>query len=64
MSQTKWYSPCLRRELVTQLYFRAKAEGIAMTTLTNRLVEEGLSHSGVQQFTARVAEDTEAITLE
>jgi len=39
---TKWYSPKLKRELVSKLYFRAKAEGVAMTTLVNRIVQTGL----------------------
>jgi len=38
----RWYSPRLKRELVSKLYFRAKAEGIAMTTLVNKIVERAL----------------------
>jgi hypothetical protein len=56
----KWYSPRLRRALVTKLYFRAKAEGVPMTRLTNRLVEEGLSRISIltgEQITARAAEE-------
>ncbi len=62
MSQAKWYSPQLRRDLVTRLYFAAKAEGIAMTTLTNRLVEEGLSQPGIvtPEVTTRVAEEPQS----
>jgi hypothetical protein len=39
---TRWYSPQLKRELVSKLYFRAKAEGVAMTTLVNRIVQTAL----------------------
>lgn len=55
----KWYSPRLRRDLVTRLYFRARAEGIPMTALTNRLVEHGLSglSIGPEFLTAKVAEE-------
>lgn len=37
-----WYSPRLSRETVRRLYFRAKREGIAMTVLTDRLVQQAL----------------------
>jgi len=36
MAKAKWYSPQLRRDLVTKLYFRAKAERIPMTRLADR----------------------------
>ena len=41
MPRAKWYSPQLRRDLVTRLYFRAKAERIPMTRLADRLIEGG-----------------------
>ena len=57
--RAKWYSPQLRRDLVKRLYFRAKAEGIPMTRLADRLIEEALARPAVVQgeFTARVAEE-------
>ena len=39
---TKWYSPQLSREIVSRLYFRAKAERILMTRLASRLIKEAL----------------------
>lgn len=38
----RWYSPRLSREIVSRLYYKAKAEGIPMTTLVNRIVGQGL----------------------
>ena len=38
----KHYSPQIRRDLVTQLYFSAKSERMPMTKLTNRLLDEAL----------------------
>lgn len=60
MPRNKWYSPRLRRELVTQLYFRAKAEGIPMTRLADRLIDEALSRPAIvhEEFTSRVAEES------
>lgn len=43
MQKQKWYSPQIRRDLVRELYFKAKAEGIAMTVLANRLIESALA---------------------
>lgn len=43
MSRAKWYSPQLSREIVSRLYFRAKAERIPMTILANRLKRSPLS---------------------
>jgi hypothetical protein len=42
MPKFRHYSPQLSRELVSQLYHKAKAERIPMTVLGNRLVEEAL----------------------
>ena len=42
MTRFKWYSPQLAREIVSRLYYKAKAEGIPMTRLANRLVEQAL----------------------
>lgn len=38
----KWYSPQLSRELISRLYFKAKAERIPMTVLVNRIVHQAL----------------------
>ena len=59
MPRAKWYSPQLRRDLVTRLYFRARAEGIPMTRLADRLIDEALARPAIvhAEFTARVAEE-------
>ena len=59
MPRAKWYSPQLRRDLVKRLYFRAKAEGIPMTRLADRLIEEALARTAIvhAELTARVAEE-------
>jgi hypothetical protein len=45
MTRFRWYSPQLPRELVSRLYVKAKAEGIPMTWLASRLIEEALGSS-------------------
>jgi hypothetical protein len=58
MPRAKWYSPQLRRDLVTRLYFRAQTEGIPMTRLADRLIEEALSRPVVhEEITSHVAEE-------
>jgi len=42
MANARCYTPQLRREVVSLLYHRAKAEGIPMTVLANRILEEAL----------------------
>jgi hypothetical protein len=42
MTRPRWYSPQLSREIISRLYHKAKAEGIAMTTLLNQIVEQAL----------------------
>jgi len=44
MPRPKYYSPEIRRDLVTKLYYRAKAEKIPMTQLTNRLLDEAMTN--------------------
>ena len=64
MGVSKWYSPQLRRDLVTKLYFRAKAEGVPMTRLVNRLVEESLSRTfACEEIAPRVAEEPQNKTV-
>jgi len=43
----RWYSPQLSREIVSRLYYKAKTEGIAMTTLLNRIVGQALDRDNV-----------------
>ena len=42
MAQSRHYSPCLERPLITALYHAAKALRIPMTRLASSLVREGL----------------------
>jgi hypothetical protein len=39
MTKPRLYSPQIPRDLVSRLYFKAKAEGIPMTRLASRLIE-------------------------
>jgi hypothetical protein len=50
MTRTKCYSPQLSREIVSRLYLKAKAEGIPMTRLASRLIEEGLDSNKSSDF--------------
>ena len=60
MAHAKWYSPQLRRDLVSRLYQRAKAEGMPMTRLANRLIDEALARLPAANSVAalRVAVET------
>jgi hypothetical protein len=42
MSQAKYYSPKIRRDLVSKLYSKAQSLDIPMTKLVDRIVAEGL----------------------
>ena len=42
MAKTKCYTPQLSPEIVSKLYFRAKAERVPMTVLANRIMENAL----------------------
>jgi hypothetical protein len=42
MTKGKWYSPQLSREIVGQLYRRAKVEHVPMAILANRLIKQAL----------------------
>jgi hypothetical protein len=61
------YSPQIRRDLVSKLYHRAKAEKMPMTKLTNCLLDEALSN--VVPFTdeietSRVAESPSPASIQ
>jgi hypothetical protein len=60
MTKAKWYSPQLSPEIVSRLYFKAKAEGIPMTVLANQLMEEALGNKKQIQI-PRVAENQHLI---
>jgi hypothetical protein len=42
MSQAKYYSPKIRRDLVSKLYRKAQSLDVPMTQLVDRIVAEGL----------------------
>lgn len=43
MAKSKCYTPQLSSEIVSRLYFRAKAERVPMTVLANRIMESALA---------------------
>ena len=43
MAQARYYSPRLDRNLISRLYYQARAERIPMTALASRLIDEGLA---------------------
>jgi post-segregation antitoxin (ccd killing protein) len=47
MTRSKWYSPQLSREIVSRLYHKAKVEGIPMTRLANRIMQQALDKEEV-----------------
>ena len=55
MAKALYYSPRLKRDLISPLYHAAKAQGIPMTALASRLVAAGL---------ARMAEEEPCIVAE
>jgi hypothetical protein len=55
MAKALYYSPRLERSLIAPLYRAAKAQRIAMTTLTSQFVAQGL---------ARLAEDFRSVVAE
>ena len=64
MAHAQWYSPQLRRDLVSRLYHRAKAEGMPMTRLANRLIDDALARPRAADSTAAllVAEESTTTT--
>ena len=42
MAKPKCYTPQLSREVVSKLYFKAKAQRVPMTILANRIMENAL----------------------
>lgn len=57
MPRPRHYSPVIRRDLVTKLYYRAKQERIPMTKLVNRLIDEAITNV-VPFDSCRVAESS------
>jgi hypothetical protein len=55
MAKALYYSPRLKRDLISPLYYAAKSQGIPMTALASRLVAEGLQ---------RIAENETCVVAE
>jgi hypothetical protein len=49
MKRTGYYSPVLRRDLVTRLYFAAKKAKVPMTTFNDQVVEAALNQMSVHE---------------
>jgi hypothetical protein len=52
MAKTTCYTPQLSREIVSRLYFKAKSQGVSMTVLANRIMENALRKPGAVASTA------------
>jgi hypothetical protein len=48
MSRHRYYSPAIKRHLVTALYHEAKRQGRPMTALTNEILERAFHESQPQ----------------
>jgi len=55
-----YYSPALRRDLVSRLYFRARELGVPMTVLNDRIMEEALRNVTTIPFLP-AGESTQAV---
>jgi len=55
-----YYSPALRRDLVSRLYFRAHELGVPMTVLNDRIMEEALRNVTTIPFLP-AGESTQAV---
>ena len=49
MARNGYYSPVLRRDLVTRLYYAAKDARLPMTKLQDRLVEDALNRISIRK---------------
>lgn len=49
MQRKGYYSPVLRRDLVTRLYFAAKKANVRMTTINDQIVEAALDQMSVHE---------------
>jgi hypothetical protein len=63
MSQAKYYSPKIARQLVSKLYREAQTKKIPMTKLVNQIVAEGLGNYGVKRARRR-KQGTEQLLLD
>jgi hypothetical protein len=57
MPREGYYSPVLRRDLVTRLYYAAKEARLPMTKLQDRLIEDALNRISTRK-TPTVQEQT------
>ena len=59
MQRKGYYSPALRRDLVTRLYYAAKEARLPMTKLQDRLVEDALNRITVRRTPVTYTTGTE-----
>ena len=64
MSQAKYYSPKIARQLVAKLYWEAQTKKIPMTKLVNQIVAEGLGDYGVKRARRHRKQGTEQLLLD
>ena len=57
MARAQWYSPQLKRDVVSRLYHRAKFERVPMTRLANDLLTEALTRREPETAESRIAEE-------
>ena len=57
MPRTRYYSPRIERELVSQLYWAAKKERVPMTVLASRLIANGLNGHKANPAEAMTAQE-------
>ena len=57
MARALYYSPRLRRDLISPLYHAARSLGIPMTALASRLVTDGLARMDDSGETCVIAEE-------
>ena len=58
MERKGYYSPVLRRDLVTRLYHTAHELRVPMTVLNDRLVEDSLNRISVRRKSVTYNSDT------
>jgi hypothetical protein len=64
VSQAKYYSPKIARQLGSKLYWEAQIKKIPMTKLVNQIVAEGLGNYGVKRARRHRKQGTEQLLLD
>ncbi len=61
MTRKSYYSPALRRDLISRLYFAAKDCRVPMTVLADRLMEDALNRIVAKQPTPSIGSLSQAV---